>query len=132
MCAMLSHFSRVRLFATPWTVACQASLSMEFSRQEYWSEKLFPSPGSLPDPGIEPASLTSPALAGRFFTASATWEAHTSLYKTCLFDILYLMVLLSEVLRNYCNSVLFLLTLIYCGLFSEVFDNFYCKLIIVQ
>ena len=56
---MLSRFSHVRLFATPWTVACQASLSMGFSRQEYWSGLLFPPPGDLPDPGIKP---TSPAL----------------------------------------------------------------------
>ena len=47
------------LFATPWTVACQAPLSMEFSRQEYWSEYPFPSPGDLPNPGIKPRS---PAL----------------------------------------------------------------------
>ena len=49
---------------------------MEFSRQEYWSELLFPPPGDLPDPGVEPESLTSPALAGGLFTTSATWEAH--------------------------------------------------------
>ena len=49
---------------TPWTVACQAPLSMDFSRQEYWSGLLFPSPGYLPHPGIEPAS---PALEGGFF-----------------------------------------------------------------
>ena len=48
---LLSH---VRLFATPWTVAYQAPPSMEFSRQEYWSGLPFPSPGDLPDPGIEP------------------------------------------------------------------------------
>ena len=52
-------------FATPWTVAHQASLSMRFPRQEYWSKLPFPSPGKPPDPGIEPASLVS---AGRFFT----------------------------------------------------------------
>ena len=51
--------SRVRLFATPWTVARQASLCMEFSRQEYWSGLPFPSPGDLPNPGAEPGS---PAL----------------------------------------------------------------------
>ena len=51
--------------ATPWTVAHQAPLSMEFSRQEYWSGLPFPSAGPLPNPGIEPAS---PALTGRFFT----------------------------------------------------------------
>ena len=60
----------------PWTVARQAPLSMEFSRQEYWSGVPLPPPGDLPDPGIEAASLTSPALASRFFTTSATWEAH--------------------------------------------------------
>ena len=50
--------SRIRLFATPWTVAYQASPSMGFSRKEYWSELPFPSPGDLPDPGIEPGSPT--------------------------------------------------------------------------
>ena len=62
-------------FATPWTVAHQASLLMGFSRQEYWSGLPFPPPGDLPDEGIELTSLVSPALAGRFFTTSATWEA---------------------------------------------------------
>ena len=60
--------SRVRLFATPWTVACQAPLSMGFSRQEYWSGLPFPPPGNLSDPGIESASPASPVLAGRFST----------------------------------------------------------------
>ena len=50
-------------------------LSMGFSRQEYWSGLPCPSPGDLPDAGIEPASLMSPDLAGKFFTTSATWEA---------------------------------------------------------
>ena len=48
---------------------------MRFPRQEYWSEVPFPSLGNLPNPGVEPTSLTSPALAGGFFTTSATWEA---------------------------------------------------------
>ena len=69
-----SHFSHVRLFATLWTVALQAPLSMGFSRQEYWSGLPCPPPGDLPDPGIEPTSFMSPALAGRFFTTHATWE----------------------------------------------------------
>ena len=60
--------------ATPWTVAHQAPLSLEFSRQEYYSGLPFPSPGDLPYPGIEPMSLVSPALAGGFFITSATWE----------------------------------------------------------
>ena len=54
-------------FPTPWTVACQVPLSMEFSRQEYWSGLPFLPAGNLPDPGI-PSSLVSPALVGRFFT----------------------------------------------------------------
>ena len=58
-----------------WTVAHQIPLSVGFSRQEDWSGLPFPSPGDLPNPGFEPESLTSPALAGRFFTTSATWEA---------------------------------------------------------
>ena len=55
--------------------SCQAPLSMQFPRHEYWSGLPFPSLGNLPDSGIE---LTSPALAGRFFTTSATWEAQNS------------------------------------------------------
>jgi len=49
---------------------------MGFSRQEYWSGLPCPPPGNLPDPGMEPASLTTPALAGGFFTPRATWEVH--------------------------------------------------------
>ena len=63
------------IFVTPWTVVHQAPLSMGFSRQKYWSELPCPPPGYLPDPGTEPSSLTSPVLAGRFFTTSTTWEA---------------------------------------------------------
>ena len=59
--------SCVRLCVTPWTVACQAPLSIGFSRQEYWSGLLFPPPGDLPHQGTE---LMSPALAGGFFTSS--------------------------------------------------------------
>ena len=70
---MLSSFSHVPLFAIPWTVACQAPLSMAFSSQEHWrgflnTEEPFPPLGDLPDPGIKPVS----ALAGGFFTISAT------------------------------------------------------------
>ena len=72
---MLGRFSCVGLFVTPGTVAHQAPLSMGFSRQEYWSGLPGPFPGDLPDPGIEPTSLVSPALAGGFFTTSTTWEA---------------------------------------------------------
>ena len=64
-------FRHVQLFATPWTIAHQAPLSMGFSRKEYWTGLPFPSPGDLPDPGIEPTSLMSPAMAGGFFNTSA-------------------------------------------------------------
>ena len=74
---VLNRFSCVQLFANLWTVAHQAPLPKGFSRQEYWSVLLFPSPWSLPDPGIEPASLTSTALAGEFFTTSSTWAGET-------------------------------------------------------
>ena len=77
-CAVLSH---VQIFATPWIVTCQVPLSMAYSRQEYRSGLPFLSPGDLPDPGIEPTSLASPALAGGFFT-TATWgEGHITKYK---------------------------------------------------
>ena len=64
-----------KLFATPWTTARRAPLSVEFSRQEYWSGLPCPLPGDLPQPGIKSAALESPALADRFFTSSTTWEA---------------------------------------------------------
>ena len=66
---LLSH---VQFFVILWTVVCQAPLSMGFSRQEYWSGLQFPSPGDLPNPGINPDILTSPALANGFFTTHAT------------------------------------------------------------
>ena len=63
-----SH-SCVQFCATSWTVVHQTPLSMEFSRQEYWSGVPFPPPGKLPDRGIEPISLVSPVLAAGFFTS---------------------------------------------------------------
>ena len=70
---ILSRFTHV-LLCDPLDCSHQAPLSMGFCRQEYWSRLLCPPPGGLPNLGIEPASLTSPALAGRFFTTSAIWE----------------------------------------------------------
>ena len=69
--------SVVSVSATPWIVACQDPLSMEFSRQEYWSGLSSPPPEDPPDPGIQPLS---PALAGGFFTTSANWEAPFNSY----------------------------------------------------
>ena len=65
--SVLSCFNRVQLFATLWTIAHQAPLSMGFSRQEYWRGLTCPPPGDLSDLGIKLSSLMSPALAGRFF-----------------------------------------------------------------
>ena len=79
--AVLSRFSRVRLFATLWTIAHQAPLSVRFSRQEYWSGLPCPSPGHLPISGIKPGSPMSPALVGRFFATSVTWEAQSIVWR---------------------------------------------------
>ena len=72
---VLSRFSHVSLFVTLWIGPCQTPLFMGFSRQEYWSGLPYPSPGDLPDPGIEPTSPTPPTMAGEFFTTSTTWGA---------------------------------------------------------
>ena len=72
---MRLSFHRVQLFMTPWTVTRQTPLSMGFSRQESWNGLLVPSPGDFPEPGTEPTSLVSPALAGRFFTTAPPGES---------------------------------------------------------
>ena len=69
---VLNRFSHTPLFVTSWTVAHQAPLSMGFSRQEYWSALPCPPPGEFPNLGMEPVSLMSPSLAGRFFTTTTT------------------------------------------------------------
>ena len=73
--AMLRRLSRVQLCATLLTVVRQTLLSLEFSRQEYWSELPCAPPRDLPGPGIKLVSLMSLSWAGKFFTTSATWEA---------------------------------------------------------
>ena len=109
---MLSH---VHLFMTPWTVAHQAPLSMWISRQEYWSGLPFPSPGDLPDPGIEPESLVSPALAGGFFTTEPPGKPPLSeglcsniwvkifLFLTCLSTSKEILSVLAKVSRKQSN-----------------------------
>ena len=74
MCVCVCVCSVVLLFAATWSVVYHAPLSMKFFWQKYWSGVPFPNPGNLPDPGIEPTSLASPALVGRFFTTSTTSE----------------------------------------------------------
>ena len=72
---MVSRFSHVQLFVMLWTVAHQASLSIGFPSQEYWNGLPYPSPGDLPDPGIEPMS---PALTGGFFTTKLLGNTETT------------------------------------------------------
>ena len=72
---MATHFSILAWRNPTDRGACQAALSIEFSKQEYWSGLPFSSPGGLPHSGIKPVSLVSPALTGGFFTTSATWES---------------------------------------------------------
>ena len=78
---VLSLFSCVRLFATLWTVAFQAPLSMGFSRQEYWRGLPCPSPGDLPNPGTETESLKSPVLAGGFLLLVPPEKLNFSTFK---------------------------------------------------
>ena len=89
---MLGRFSHVQLFATIWTVVCQAPLSKGFSREEYWSGLPCPPPVNLPDPRTEPESLVSPALEDQLFTTSAPREAlkvaeNTSIVKIKIFKL---------------------------------------------
>ena len=76
---MLSRFSCVRLFVTPWSVACQVPLSMGFSRQEHWSGLPCSPLRDLPDPGTEPMSLLSPTLAEGFFTTESPGKPSVSM-----------------------------------------------------
>ena len=80
MCVCAKLLPSCPTLCDPMTVAFQVPLSMGFSRQEHWSGVPFPSLGEIPDPGIKPESLTSPALAGRFFTTRATWKARFIAY----------------------------------------------------
>ena len=82
LACILSHFSNAWLFTTLWTVAHQALLSMGFCRQEYWSGLPCPPPGDIPNPGIKPVSLMSPALACMFFTTSTMWEQNENLWSS--------------------------------------------------
>ena len=123
---VLSLFSHVWPFATLWTVAHEAALSMGFSRQEYWSGLPFPSPGDFPDPRIEPSSLMFPVLVGGFFTTSTAWMNEASIPShSCLFAAhgtwarpLYLQSPLSAGHPSLWIASLYLLSLIFPPLFS--------------
>ena len=107
---ILSHFSCIWLFVIPWTVAHQAPLSMEFTRQEYWSGLSWPPPGDLPNPGIEPTSLMSPVLqAGSLPLARS--DLHQNQLR-CLFqDFLNLLVCSPRMcfLNRLCEGILLLI-----------------------
>ena len=100
VCYSLSH---VRLSATPWTVACQARLSMKFSRQEYWSGLPFPSPGDLPNPGIKPRS---PALQADALTPELLVKPRVEL--KCL-----------EVVVLFCNLIVTIVVACACSVVSD-------------
>ena len=82
VCARAQLLSWVQLFATPLTAAHQVPLSLKFSGEKYWSKLIFPPPGDLPNPGIKPAPLVIPALAGKFFTTVPAGNLH-HLMKNC-------------------------------------------------
>ena len=115
--SVLSHFSHVQLFATPWTIAHQAPLSMGFSKQEYWSALPCPPPGDLPNPGIKPVSRMSPALAGRFFTTSTIYVPKKT-GGNCI-QMLTSLVIISGGIKNtfmfssYCVSSIFSIMIFY-------------------
>ena len=87
--------------ATPWTIARQAPLSKEFSRQEYWSGLPFPTPGHLPKPGIKPRSPATPAVTGRFFTTEPpgkpTLSCLLNVFFQCVVCFLILLMMLFDI-----------------------------------
>ena len=104
---MLNHLSRVQLFATLWTIAHQAPLSMKYSRQEYQSGLPCPPTGDLSHPGIEPVSFMSPALAGEFLTTSATirkGNKKTILYVIASKRTKYLGINLTKEIKDFCTE----------------------------
>ena len=92
ICTCAQSLSRVRLFAIPWTVACQAPPATEFFRQEYCSGLPFPTLGNLPDTGIEPMSLASPVLAGRFFTSAPHGKPYNIYRYAYIYIYIYLIL----------------------------------------
>ena len=105
---VLSCFSRVRLFVTLWTVAHQAPLSMGFSRQEHWSVLPCPPPRDLPNPGIEPFFLMSPALAGGYFTTSTTredWTVHKHLHYFFSFIFISWRLITLQYCSGFCHTL---------------------------
>ena len=98
----------VRLYAAPWTVACQAPWYIEFSRQEYWSALPFPTPGDLPDSGMELVSLAASALVGRFGTTAPAGKPINEYNLLCVqrHSLLQISKMLAKALQEYCLPIL--------------------------
>ena len=123
---MLSCFSYVQLFVTLWTIAQQDPLSKGFSRQEYWSGFPCPPPGDFPDPGIQPVSLASPALAGGFFITSTTWEAQFLMYIQVIQFYIYIYIYTHTHTHTH---ILFFNILFYCDLSQNVEHSSPCSIV---
>ena len=108
--AAAARFCRVRLFVTPWTVACQAPLSIGFSRQQYCNGLPCPPPGNFPNPGIETMSLVAPALQADSSPLRPLWRPLSSLKAYCLWSDTnaYIQVSLRVTVIKY-NFVIYLL-----------------------
>ena len=104
MCICAKSLQSCPTLRPPRTVARQAPLSMGFSRQEHWSGLPCPPPGDLPNPGIKPTSLTSPALGDRFFTTGSTWKA-----------------------LSYCTTVFFKVLTVKFKMFYYCFMYYFCE-----
>ena len=110
--------SRVWLSATPWTVAHQAPLSMEFSRQEYWSRLPYPPPGDFPNPKMESTFPASPVLAGRFFTSELLgkppfFNIHSYVIRFLASDSRCIFEVISKCKENIHSSLRYCVTLLY-------------------
>ena len=115
---MLSCFSNVLLFVMPWTVAHQAPLSMGFSRQEYWNGWPFPSLGDFPNPGINLASLRSPALAGGFFTTRPLGKPKTRIIYSQIKSWFLFFVMLPSLGHFLLSSEYFTLRNLQCSIYA--------------
>ena len=122
---MPSCFSHVQLFATLWTLAHQAPLSMGYSRSESWNALPLPSPGDLPNPGMESVSLRSPALTSRRFITSTTWE--TLMYNRGVFTGVFPALLhsTSQVLGAFSSLGLTDFLWVKSSFLKEIFIPFY-------
>ena len=126
-------------FVTPWTISHQVPLSMGFSRQEYWSKLLFPSPGDLPNLGIQPVSPVSPALAGGFFATEPPGKSHKKEWDIYIYIYIYTTFvsihLLMDTLHNHVlviinNAVgnlrhMYLLKLLFSLFFSNIYSGMF-------